>query len=274
MLITDYLPFVPGHTPGHGPTATDQWLLFSGSKLLFGNKNDLPTTAEIPFLPQPTNTALYLGNSGPTQYFCANVPTESKAPASFDFVELRTALLRATPDTFMIISRASKLLSWEKLNRFCGQCGGPTVDKATEHAKECTACKTVVYPRISPAVIVAIVNNGKLLLARKKDWPYKFHSVIAGFVEAGESLETCAKREAFEEVGIRIKNIRYFASQPWPFPDSLMCAFTSEYDGGEIVVDNVELETADWYGPSELPAIPAPGSVSRKLIDWFVQTYS
>jgi len=274
MPETPYLQFTPGHKANHPLLPTDQWLVFNGTKLLFDGNGNFPTTTDIqslqPFMIDP----LYLGSVVATQIFCGEITTEALLPEHFSFVDSRAAILQAAPENSMLICRAIKIRSWHRKNRYCGVCGSSTRDKLNERAKECIQCGSVVFPRISPAVILAIVNDGKILLARSKNRNYAFHSVIAGFVEAGESLETSAQREAFEEVGIRIKNIRYFASQPWPFPDSLMCAFTAEYDGGDIVVDNIEIESAAWYLPSELPAIPASGSVSRKLIDWFVQTYS
>jgi NAD+ diphosphatase len=142
-----------------------------------------------------------------------------------------------------------------------------------ERAKQCTACSSRVYPRISPAVIVAITREDKLLLARASRFKTGMHSVIAGFVEPGETLEECVRREVSEEVGLEIKNIRYFSSQPWPFPDSLMIAFTAEYSSGEITVDNSEIVEANWYKADELPEIPGKASVARKLIDWFCENH-
>ena len=157
-----------------------------------------------------------------------------------------------------------------KNHSFCGQCGSPTTRRTTEHAKECPHCGLVAYPRISPAIIVAITRNNTILLAHNAAENHPFYSVLAGFLEPGESFENCVKREVFEEVQIRVKNIRYFGSQPWPFPDSLMVAFTADYDSGTIAVDGVELDHADWFTSNNLPAIPRSGSISRKLIDWFL----
>jgi NAD+ diphosphatase len=142
--------------------------------------------------------------------------------------------------------------------------------KAGELAMECTACGQLSYPRISPAVIVAILRDEKILLARANRFPSGFYSVLAGFVEPGETLEQCAKREVREETGIEVKNLRYFSSQPWPFPHSLMVAFTAEYAAGEIRIDPSEIADAGWYSADALPLIPDPITVARKLIDWYV----
>jgi NAD+ diphosphatase len=141
-----------------------------------------------------------------------------------------------------------------------------------EYAKICPNCDLTLYPRISPAIIVAIIREGKILLARRAG--SQMYSVIAGYVEAGETLEQTVYRESQEEVGLRVKNIRYFSSQPWPFSYALMLAFTAEYDCGDIVPDGKEIEEARWFAPNELPEIiPAPLSVARALIEWFKTTY-
>ena len=136
------------------------------------------------------------------------------------------------------------------------------------------ACGLASYPRISPAAIVAIVRRDehgeRILLARNHRFPPGRYSVLAGFVEPGESLEMCAQREVFEEVGIRIKNVRYFGSQPWPFPNSLMLGFTAEYESGEIRLEESELADAQWFSVSNFPSLPPKMTIARKLIDWFV----
>jgi NAD+ diphosphatase len=127
---------------------------------------------------------------------------------------------------------------------------------------------------VSPAIIVAVVKDRQLLLAHSTRFTAKFYSVLAGFVEPGETLEDCVQREVFEEVGVRVRNIRYFGSQPWPFPDSLMVAFTAEYAGGEIRVDPVEIADAGWFSAGALPAIPPRISIARQLIDWFATAHA
>jgi NAD+ diphosphatase len=122
-------------------------------------------------------------------------------------------------------------------------------------------------------MIVAVVRDGRLLLAQSVRYRGNMHSVLAGFVEPGETLEECVRREVYEEVGVRVKNLRYFGSQSWPFPHSLMVAFTAEHESGEIAVDQTEIRHAFWCPPDELPEVPNKMSVSRRLIDWFVETY-
>jgi NAD+ diphosphatase len=130
----------------------------------------------------------------------------------------------------------------------------------------------VNYPRLSPAIIVAVLKNNQILLARNKRFKLPFYSVLAGFVEPGETLEECVQREIREEVGIMTKNIRYFGSQPWPFPNSLMIAFVADYADGEITIDGSEIIDAAWFSKGELPQIPPTISIARQLIDWFTKT--
>jgi NAD+ diphosphatase len=141
-------------------------------------------------------------------------------------------------------------------------------------AKECPCCELLIFPRISPAVIVLVERENRVLLARVKRFTSELYSVLAGFVEPGETLEEAVQREIEEEVGIRVKNIRYFGSQPWPFPDSLMIGFTAEYDSGEIEIDETEIVDAGWFDPEKLPTIPGKISIARELIDWFVEARS
>lgn len=163
------------------------------------------------------------------------------------------------------------LLNWLNNNKFCGRCGSDKMSLATnELALKCADCKSLVYPRLSPAMIVAVVKDHQILLARSNRFPPGRYSVLAGFVEPGETLEDCVQREIREEVGIEVKNIHYFASQPWPFPDSLMIAFTAEYASGELTIDNNEILAADWYSPGNFPNLPGNESISKRLIDWFV----
>lgn len=185
-------------------------------------------------------------------------------------MDLRALMNTIGDELFWIAGRANHLMDWDRSHRFCGRCGQPTVDKPDERAKHCPACGLINYPRLSPAVIVAVLKGDRLLLARNKRFRGAFYSVLAGFVEPGETLEQCVMREIREEVGIAVKNIRYFGSQPWPFPNSLMVGFVADYAGGEITVDNVELMEAAWFTATDLPQVPPRISIARQLIDWFV----
>ena len=184
-----------------------------------------------------------------------------------EWVPVRSLYGLAGAEAFALAGRATQLLDWRRNHRFCGRCATPTAKKATEFAMECPACGLLAYPRISPAVMVLVRRGKELLLARSPHFRPGVFSALAGFVEAGETLEQCAVREVREEVGIEITKLRYFQSQPWPFPDSLMLAFFADYAGGTITPDPSEIEAAAWYGLDALPLLPDPVSIARRLID-------
>jgi len=269
----DYLAFDTSCVSTSQPGDNDYHILFSGDMLLVRNKDDsiaLPRRSDIRLPDSVLSNTQYLGlwHGTPCYASIANIP--DTLPSGFCTHSLRSLLPVFTEEEFLVCARASQILQWDKNHRFCGQCGTPTVQRATERSKECPRCGLIAFPRISPAIIVAVVRDNTLLLAHNASANHSFYSVLAGFLEPGESFETCVKREVFEEVALRIKNIHYFGSQPWPFPDSLMVAFTAQYDSGTIAVDGVEIDHADWYLPNNLPATPRTGSISRKLIDWFL----
>lgn len=173
-----------------------------------------------------------------------------------------------------LAGKAVHIMEWDRNTLFCGRCGSETSLKEEERAKMCPECGFTAFPKISPAIIVLIEKGDKLLLARSPHFPPGRYSIIAGFVEPGESIEQAVVREVMEEVGIGIKNIKYFGSQPWPFPDSLMLGFTAEFSEGEISVDGVEIEEADWFTINEIPNIPGITSISGKLIRYFISRHS
>ena len=180
---------------------------------------------------------------------------------------LRSIFQLGGAETFVLAGRANQLLDWQNHHRFCGQCGTGTAMKSSELAMLCPRCGLTAYPRISPAVMVLVCDGDKVLLARSANFKAGVFSALAGFVEPGETLEECAVREVREEVGIEITNLRYFHSQPWPFPNSLMVAFFADYAGGEIRPDPNEIEAADWFSLDSLPLLPESISISRRLID-------
>ncbi len=163
-------------------------------------------------------------------------------------------------------ARALGLINWHNASRFCGKCGASQVDHDKEIARRCTACGGVTYPRISPAVIVAVEKGGKILLARHSYRNQDMYACVAGFLEHGETLEECVAREVREEIGIEIRNIRYAGSQSWPYPDQFMIAFRAEWESGEIHVDPSEILEAKWFDRDNLPNHPMPGTVAWNLI--------
>lgn len=167
--------------------------------------------------------------------------------------------------------RAVQIMEWDRSHRFCGRCATPTERVVGEFSKRCPSCETTVYPRISPAVIVLVERGDTILLGRHVRSRVPMYSTLAGFVEVGESLEETVAREIREESGIEVRALRYFGSQPWPFPDSLMIGFTAEYAGGDLRAEPSELSDIGWYTVDTLPPVPPSRSIARKLIDAWVR---
>ncbi|HXI36588.1 MAG TPA: NAD(+) diphosphatase, partial [Burkholderiales bacterium] len=168
---------------------------------------------------------------------------------------------------FALSGRALQLVDWDRTHQFCGRCGTPTLAKRDERVRSCPACKLSAYPRVAPAVMMLVRRGDELLLGRGPHFPAGMYSALAGFVEPGESLEQCVEREVGEEVGVRVRNIRYFASQSWPFPHSLMIAFVCDWESGEIRPQEGEIEAANWFKVLQLPKLPSRISIARRLID-------
>ena len=170
-----------------------------------------------------------------------------------------------------LAGRAVQLVEWDRTTRFCGRCATPTEPVAGERARRCPACGLLAFPRLAPAVITLIERDGEALLARGRAFPIPMYSCVAGFVEPGETLEEAVHREVFEEVGVRLAEVRYAASQPWPFPHSLMVGFEATWGSGDIRIDEHEIVDAAWFRPDDLPAIPPGMSIARTLIDAWVE---
>lgn len=256
------MSFVPELRPDGAPTAALQFRFRpDGELLVLAERPEcLPEAA-----PDGDGEAIHVGRLG--DIACRASWGPEAAPAGCEYRNLRELLGSMDPGTASAAGRARALLEWDRDHRHCGRCGTPMRNKETERAKLCPSCGFTAFPRINPAVIVAVVRDGALLLARNGRFRNNMHSLVAGFVEAGETLEETLRREVAEEVGIRIGEIRYVASQAWPFPNTLMLGFIAEYAGGDLRADGEEIVEAGWYRRENLPPIPRPGSLSRHLIE-------
>jgi NAD+ diphosphatase len=205
----------------------------------------------------------------PVDALCGAAPAHEAPTPDAELVGLRALFDLVPAETFAQAGRARQLLHWRATHRFCGACGAPLTRHTVEHAMHCAACGQFFYPRINPVVITLVSRGEQILLAHKSGNQMPFWSLIAGFVEASETLEAAVVREIAEEVGIRVKNIRYAASQPWPFPNNLMMGFTAEYADGDLTPDGEEIEEAGWFTRDRLPPIPSRVSIARRLIDAF-----
>ena len=178
---------------------------------------------------------------------------------------------RASEVEWLVAGRAVQLVDWARTHRFCGRCGTPTQPQPNERAMKCPACGLLAFPRLAPAMITLVTRGDEALLARGVQFRAPLYSCLAGFVEPGESLEGAVVREVREEVGVEVGNVRYWGSQPWPFPHSLMIGFTAEWQSGEIEIDPTEIVDAQWFHRDALPNVPPRISIARKLIDAWVE---
>lgn len=271
------MPFKPDFNPLQPMADDDMWFVINEGKLVLKRNGDMlqiPRYAHLKSHLNKITGAQYFGMQDGCPCRVAALSTDVTVIGDdFEVKGLFDLIGLFEEDLILTAACAAQLVRWNKSHAYCGQCGRPTADKADERAKECKDCNLIFYPRLSPAIIVAVMKDGKLLLARSGRFPAGFYSVLAGFVEPGETLEECVVREVFEEVGIWVKNVRYFGSQPWPFPDSLMLGFTAEYSHGEITLDPSEIVDAGWFAADDLPDIPPKISIARRLIDWYVEQY-
>ena len=204
------------------------------------------------------------------RYLAAQLNRDLPMPLAAAGISLRQVLLEQQAEHFRLAGLGNQLLNWCNTHRYCGACGHPTEPHPMERALVCANCQLHFYPRINPCVIVLVINDGKVLLARHVRARGGFYSCLAGFVEAGETPEQTIVREVREEVGIQVSNIRYVKSQSWPFPSQLMLGFFADYAGGDIQVDGVEIEDAKWFDPRELPSTPLSRiSVAGELIELY-----
>jgi NAD+ diphosphatase len=263
--------------------AEGHWFVFRGDQLLVEMgppdprpSDDLrvrfrPSWARLPLRKnhnwlgcEPLRT-LYLGRLGGIDCHAAEIAGEP--PQGFSWQGLRTLFSVLDDAQFALAGRALQLVDWDRSHQFCGRCGSRTEAKREERVRVCPACKLSAYPRVAPAVMALIRKKNQILLARSPHFPPGMYSALAGFVEPGESLEQCLAREVAEEVGVQISNTRYFASQSWPFPHSMMIAFVCEWSGGEIRPQDGEIEEANWFEVLQLPKLPSKISIARRLID-------
>jgi NAD+ diphosphatase len=212
---------------------------------------------------------VYMGSLAGVPVYAAMVPEDAEIPEGLEAVGLRGLFGVLDDPTFALAGRAFQLAEWDRTHRFCGVCGTGTEAAAHERARVCPQCGHLHFPRVSPAIITRVDRGDEILLAHAPGFPEGMYSVLAGFVEPGESLEDAVAREIHEEVGVEVTDVRYFGSQPWPFPHSLMVGFTARHAGGDIEVDGAEIDDAAWFPREALPHIPPRLSIARWLIeDW------
>ena len=229
---------------------------------------EIPRKKDFPEISDSTETIfLFTLNDVP----CFLVWDDLKADEpGFSYLEINFFRTISQPEIAWICIAGFHLMNWYSQNKFCGKCGARTHHKPDERAILCPDCNAVVYPKISPAIIVAIICNDKILLARNSNFPGKWYSLIAGYVDAGETIEETVIREVKEEVGLDVCNVRYYKSQPWPLSGSIMIGFIAEADNAQsITIDNKEIVEAAWFIRGNLPQRPSDISIAGEMIDKF-----
>jgi NAD+ diphosphatase len=255
---------------GGAPDAA-RWFLFAQDRLVLVNEDNrlqVPDTATLTSLELHPDRAALLGYFDMTPCFVGELTTPDLL-LPLQLIDLREAYGVVTDHDYGIAGYAAQILHWDRTSQFCPVCATPTERLRGERAKRCPSCTFLQYPRISPAIIVLVYRDGQVLLTRKAAWPPNRYSLIAGFVEPGETLEACVQREVAEEVGLGVDTIRYLGSQSWPFPHQLMVGFLAQYAGGGLMIDTTELEHAAWFDLDALPDLPPPHSIARRILEWY-----
>lgn len=257
-----------------GPTGEAYWFYVRRGEILVVTGDEGP---RIPVAPEPLleNPLLHvLGHLEDKWVFGVDVPPEIEGtPDGHEWAPLRQLYGKVPELHWTIAGRAEQLVNWGRTHRFCGRCGTPTEPSRNERSFRCTDCGLLSYPRLSPATITIVTrgeHDEEVLLAHGRQFPGRFYSALAGFVEPGESLEECVVREIKEEVGVDITDVRYFGSQPWPFPHSLMIGFRARYAGGDLVLQEDEIVDAGWFRADDLPPSPRGG---MSIAGWLIEAW-
>lgn len=266
------MAFVHLHAPAAVPAADDLCLVIDGDRLLARPHGEhaiaLPHFGALAGWERALNPPLHVGRIDGRACWLWPVNTADGVPPSgWEWQETRALIGAFTPEEWHAVSCARQLAWWDRHHQFCGGCGTPTVVLVEERARRCPQCGAVFFPSASPAVIVAITRGDELLLAHNRNFRAGMFSLLAGFVDPGETLEQAVVREVREEVAVEIAGLRYVTSQPWAFPNSLMVGFRAVHAGGELAVDGKEIEAAGWFKRDALPEIPRIGTVARLMID-------
>lgn len=276
--MKDYIGFEPSVKPLSEGSVEDLYYIFIGEDLIIRNNDDrmrIPRLRDIAGIDMSLINKQYMGRYKGTNCYSAELEHYNEAQG-LERISLMEYSRNIDEEAYLLASKAKLLLDWYKRNQYCGKCGSKMEpkDSTYERSMVCSSCSTATWPRTSPAVLVAVTKDDKILLANNKNNPEDTYSVLAGFVEYGETFEDCVRREVYEEVSIEVENIRYFGSKPWPFPNSMMIAYTADYKAGEIEVDKSELNHADWYSLEDLPRLfYNKNSIAHDLIENFRSSY-
>lgn len=266
------LPFIPDHRPPDEAGSEPLLFAFRRRELLVTEDHGLPEVRIIDAHGIAAVRTQYLGRLGERHCFSAELEEGFEPPGGLVLRDLRMLFGALDETLHTLAGRAVQIVEWDRTHQFCGACGQCTVPADHDRSRMCPDCQIPLYPRLSPAMIVAVERGDEILLGRSSHFPPGIFSVLAGFVEPGESAEEAVVREVWEETRIVVRDVRYFRSQPWPFPNSLMLGFTAQYESGEIDTrHDPEIERADWFHVDALPqTFPGNVSISQWLLHDFV----
>jgi len=255
------------YPPASAPRGPVLWVLLRGADVLISDDRRVlhPGTSDDPG-GIAVAERLLLGALEDTPVLAGGLDPEAPIPPGFQAVGLRTLLAEAEPQAASLAVYAAQLVRWQQIGRYCPSCGQPATPIEGTWGRACPSCGYSSYPPVSPAVIVLVHDGDRALLTSKPGWG-KRYSLVAGFVEPGETLEECVVREVREEVGVEVSELSYVGSQPWPFPNQIMIGFLARYAGGEIAIDTAELADARWFERTALPELPPPYTISRQIIE-------
>lgn len=238
---------------------------FCGKNIIVNNNKTLPTFTQLSELSKQTTDNIFIEEKE-TRICALSIRNENELPANYEQILLRTFFYQNDENLISKTSRAKALTEWINNTRYCNICGHKLTPHLSLSALHCAHCQNIIFPRIEPCVIVVIKHNDKILLARHVQRNQNIYACIAGFMEAGETPEQAVRREVMEEIGLSIKNIKYFGSQSWPFPSQLMIGFTAEYDSGQIKLQPDEIAEAHWFSKTDNIPMPQAGSIAHQLI--------
>lgn len=272
-MDVDYpLGFAPHHKAPEHPAPDALVFAFHERKLLVTETMEVPTYTQAVMAGCEFVRTQFLGQHGNTPCYSAQLdPRTAQAPGMLA-MDLRSLYGKLNPEHHAIAGRGVQIAEWDRTHQFCGACGAATVLSSKDRSRSCPQCRIPMYPRLAPAMIVAVEKGNQILLARSAHFPPEIFSVLAGFIEPGESAEEAVIREVWEETRVVVEDVRYFDSQPWPFPNSLMLGFTAEYKSGEIDTSHDdEVEAAGWFSPDAMPkTFPGRISISQWLLHDFL----
>ncbi|MCI7400066.1 MAG: NAD(+) diphosphatase [Prevotella sp.] len=233
-------------------------------------------TYTIPYLEQapteikPWTNVMNISPLGDRDVRTYRIDTPVTNDSRYEMCGLRPSYYKLPFELYLKAGKCQEILYWDQNTRYCGVCGAP-MKMHTDISKRCTECGKEVWPQLATAIIVLVHRGDEVLLVHAKNFRSNFFGLVAGFVETGETLEEAVHREVMEETGLTIDNIRYFGSQPWPYPCGLMVGFEADYVSGEIKLQQEELAAGAWFTKDNLPTIPEKLSIARKLIDYWLE---